>query len=64
MSNPIVKPWYVVHPSHMMLPDEPPEVLLTSLLDVIDMIDGYPTPEQLRAIKRLANSIREEQGRS
>lgn len=41
-------------------PDGPPEHLVSQLLDVIELIDGYPTPEQLRAIKRLANSIREE----
>jgi len=41
-------------------PDGPPGHLVADLLDVIDLIDDYPTPEKLRAIKRLANSIREE----
>ena len=43
------------------LPDGPPEHLVEQLVTVIEMFeDGYPTKQQLMAIKRLAKAIREE----
>lgn len=47
--------------SKMELPDGPPAHMVEELVTIIENFDeGYPTKQQLMAIKRLAKAIREE----